>query len=68
MPLSARNQLPGTVKDVKVGPLMAHVSVQVGDNIIESVITRASAEALQLRPGDSVRVVVKSTDVMVLKD
>ena len=51
-----------------MGGIIAHVSVQVGDNIIESVITRASAEALHLEPGDSVRVVVKSTDVMVLKE
>jgi molybdopterin-binding protein len=68
MPLSARNQLPGTVKEVKKGGIVAHVSVQVGDNIVESVITRASADALHLQPGDPVRVVVKSTDVMVIKD
>jgi molybdopterin-binding protein len=68
MPLSARNQLPGTVQDIQIGDIMAHVVVKVGDNLIESVITRNSAEDLNLKKGDSVRVVVKSTEVMIQKD
>jgi molybdopterin-binding protein len=68
MPLSARNQLPGVVEDIQIGDIMAHVSVRVGENLIESVITRNSAEELGLKKGDSVRVVVKSTEVMIQKD
>ena len=61
MALSARNQLPGTIQDIHVGDIMAHIVVKVGDNLIESVITRSSAEELGLKKGDSVRAVVKST-------
>jgi molybdopterin-binding protein len=68
MALSARNQLKGKVKELKIGDIMAHVVVKVGDNLIESVITRTSAEELKLKKGDSVRVVVKSTEVMIQKD
>jgi molybdopterin-binding protein len=68
MGLSARNQLPGIVEDVRLGGIMAHVVVRVGDNLIESVITKTSAEELQLKKGDAVRVVVKSTEVMIQKD
>jgi molybdopterin-binding protein len=68
MALSARNQLPGIVQDIQIGDIMAHVVVKVGDNVIESVITRNSAEDLGLKKGDSVRVVVKSTEVMIQKD
>ena len=67
MALSARNQLPGTVQDIQIGDIMAHVVVKVGDNLIESVITRNSAEELGLKKGDSVKVVVKSTEVMIQK-
>jgi len=67
MALSARNQLPGTVENVQLGDIMAHIVVKVGDNLIESVITRQSAEELALKKGDSVRVVVKSTEVMIQK-
>jgi molybdopterin-binding protein len=67
MALSARNQLPGTVTDLQIGDIMAHVVVKVGDNLIESVITRNSAEELGLKKGDAVKVVVKSTEVMIQK-
>jgi molybdopterin-binding protein len=68
MALSARNQLPGTIEDIQIGDIMAHVVVKVGNNLVESVITRNSAEELRLKKGDSVRVVVKSTEVMIQKD
>jgi molybdopterin-binding protein len=68
MALSARNQLPGTIDSIQLGDIMAHVVVKVGDNLIESVITRTSAEELGLKKGDSVQVVVKSTEVMIQKD
>jgi molybdopterin-binding protein len=68
MPLSARNQLPGIVEDVKLGTVMALVAVRVGDNIVEGAITRASAEELGLKKGDAVRAVIKSTAVMIQKD
>jgi len=67
MALSARNRLPGVVQEVHLGTIMARVVVKVGENMIESVITRASAEELGLKKGDSVRVVVKSTEVMIDK-
>jgi len=68
MALSARNQLPGIIQDIQIGDIMAHVVVKVGNNLIESVITRNSAEELGLKKGDSVKVVVKSTEVMIQKD
>lgn len=44
-----------------------HVTVRVGDHIIESVITRRSAEEMALKKGDSVTAVVKATEVMLAK-
>ena len=68
MPLSARNQLPGKVEELRLGTIMAHVVVRIGDQLVESVITRTSAEELGLKIGDQVRVVIKSTEVMIQKD
>ena len=68
MALSARNQLRGTVEDIQIGDIMAHVVVKVGENLVESVITRNSAEELKLKKGDTVRAVIKSTEVMIQKD
>jgi molybdopterin-binding protein len=67
MKLSARNQLPGTVEEVHLGEIMARIVIKVGEHVMESVITRQSAEELALKKGDSVHVVVKSTEVMIQK-
>jgi molybdopterin-binding protein len=67
MSLSARNQLRGTVIEVELDSIMAHVVVQVGENEIESVITRRSADQMALKVGDMVAVVIKSTEVMIEK-
>lgn len=67
MSISARNQLKGKVVEVTLGDIMAHVVVKVGKDHIESVITRRSAEQLKLKKGDKVRVVIKSTEVMLEK-
>jgi molybdopterin-binding protein len=65
--LSARNQFEGTVKSVKLGNVMAEVVVTVGGIEIVSAITRASAEALNLQPGDKVKAIIKSTEVIIDK-
>lgn len=66
--ISARNQLEGTIKSVKLGTVMAEVIVQVGQFEVVSAITRTSAETMKLKTGDHVKVVVKATEVMVAKD
>ena len=68
MSISARNHLKGKITDLKLGDVMAHVTIKVGQNIIESVITRQSAEEMILKKGDTVTAVVKATEVMVSKD
>ena len=67
MAVSARNQLKGEVIDVALGTVMAHVTIQVGENVIESVITRRSADELGLKKGDSVTAVIKATEVLIGK-
>ncbi len=65
--LSARNQLPGVVKSVQTGAVMAEVVVTVGDVEVVAAITRGSVERLDLKPGDRVHAVIKSTDVLIDK-
>jgi molybdopterin-binding protein len=63
--LSARNQWQGVVVSVTLGNVMAEVVVDVGGHQVVAAITRGSAEALGLKPGARVTVVVKSTDVLI---
>ena len=65
--LSARNQFKGIVKSVKLGGVMAEVVVTVGGLEIVSAITRTSAESLGLQPGDEVKAIIKSTEVLIDK-
>ena len=67
MELSARNQLRGTVRDVRLGNIMAEVTVDIGGQEIASAITRGSAERLGLKAGDEVTVIIKATEVMIGK-
>ena len=66
MRISARNQLPATVRSVTLGAVMAEVTVEVdGGHEVVSAITAASARSLGLEPGRRVIVVIKSTEVML---
>jgi molybdopterin-binding protein len=67
MTLSARNHLQGTIEEVQMGDVLAHVTVRVAGGVIESVITRRSAEEMGLKKGDAVTAVVKATEVMIAK-
>jgi molybdopterin-binding protein len=66
--VSARNRLPGTVVRVKLGDVMAQVTIRVGRHTVDAVITRDSAEELGLSRGDRVLALVKSTEIMVVKE
>jgi molybdopterin-binding protein len=65
--LSARNQFMGTIKSVKLGNVMAEVVIKVGQLEIVSAITRVSAESMELKEGDVVTAVIKSTEVLIDK-
>ena len=67
MALSARNQLSGTVKSVVLGTVMAEVVVDVGGQDVVAAITRHAVENLDIKAGDTVRAVIKSTEVMIDK-
>jgi molybdopterin-binding protein len=67
MELSARNQLAGVVKSVKLGTIMAEIVIDIGGKDVVADITRASAKRLKLKKGDAVTAIIKSTEVLVGK-
>jgi molybdopterin-binding protein len=68
MQTSARNRLPGVVRDVRIEGLMARVDIQVGDNHVVALISAEAATDLQLQAGMRVSALVKATSVMVVRD
>jgi molybdate transport system regulatory protein len=68
MDVSARNKLPGQVKEVKLGQVMAEITLKIGENELVAVVTKTSAERLGLKVGDEAYALVKATEIMVGKD
>ena len=69
MQISARNTLKGRVKHIAPGAVNTEVTVELpGGAEVVSIITKASAERLQLTTGKEVYAVVKASDVMIATD
>jgi molybdopterin-binding protein len=68
MKLSARNQIPGTILEIKPGAVNGTIKVDIGSgNVITSSITEEAIEELGLQVGDKITVVIKASDVMIGK-
>jgi molybdopterin-binding protein len=66
--LSARNQLKGKIVAVEKGVITAKVTVEVKMPVtVTAVITKDAVEELDLKVGDEVTAIVKSTEVMIAK-
>ena len=69
MKISARNMLKGKVKSITPGAVNSEVVVELpGGQQIVSVITKESAENLQIQVGKDVYAIVKASSVMIAVD
>ncbi len=69
MRISARNQIKGTILEVKKGATTSHVRVDIGGGqVVTSSITNEAVDDLALKTGGKVVVVVKASDVMIAVD
>ena len=69
MRISARNQIKGTVSDVKKGATTAHIRVDIGNGVtMTSSITNEAVDELGIKAKDQVTVVIKASDVMIAAD
>jgi len=66
--LSARNQLPGTLKEIKMGQTTSHLKIDIcNGQILTASITNVAVDELALKVGDQVWGIIKASDVMVAK-
>ena len=68
MPISARNQFPGTVVSIKHGAVMSEVVIDIGGHEIVSLISVSSAKRLKLKKGSPAVAIIKATEVLVSTD
>jgi len=66
--LSARNQLKGKVVEIQKGEITAKVKVEVlMPVIVTAVITKDAADELDIKVGEEVAAIVKSTEIIIAK-
>jgi molybdopterin-binding protein len=69
MKYGARNQLIGKITEIKKGTLMGEVKLEIpAGSTMASVMTLDSIDDLGIKPGDSVRVIVKAVSVLLVKE
>lgn len=68
MKISARNTLKGMVVDVTKGATTAHVTIDIGGNIVTASITNQAVDDLGLEAGKDAYAVIKASDVLVAVD
>jgi molybdopterin-binding protein len=69
MKISARNQIKGIITEIKPGVVTAKIVLDIGGgNKLSSVITMDSVNDLNLKVGDTVTAIIKSTEVMIGKE
>jgi molybdopterin-binding protein len=67
MRLSARNKLPAIVESIQTEGFQAKVAMRVGDNHLVAIVTAEAIAELELKVGDTVTAVIKSSSVMLAK-
>jgi molybdopterin-binding protein len=65
MKLSARNMLKGTVKEVELGTVNCVVKVDIGGQVISSMITLDACRDLDIKVGSEVYAIIKSSSVIL---
>lgn len=66
MKISARNVLKGTIKELTHGAVNSEVVVELPGGVeVVSIITKHSAESLELAVGKEIYAVIKASDVMI---
>jgi molybdopterin-binding protein len=66
--ISARNVIKGKVVDIKEGPVNSQIRVDIGGNVITSMITTDATKELDISVGSEVQVVIKASEVMLAID
>lgn len=68
MKISARNQLKGTVRNIRRGEAIANVELEVAGQRMVASITVEAVEELGLSEGSQVTAVIKASDVILATD
>ena len=66
--ISGRNQLRGTIEEVRADGVLAQVKLRIGGQTLTAIITRDAVDELKLRRGDPAVAIIKATEVMIARE
>lgn len=65
--ISARNRIPAKVIEVEKGDIASRIKLSIEAAVLSSLITSEAVEKLDIKEGDEVFAVIKSTEVLIGK-
>lgn len=69
MQISGRNKIRGKVNKITLGVVSAEVEIDAGNGIrIVGLITKGSADDMNIKVGDELTALIKATSVMFIKE
>ena len=69
MKVSARNLIPGKIKQITQGAVNSEVVIEVAPGVeVVSIITKSSVDGMGLKEGMAVKAMIKASNVMVAID
>jgi molybdopterin-binding protein len=65
--ISLRNKIPGIIADIYLEGLFAQIKIAIGAHEVMGIIPRQACQEMALKKGDSIIVLFKAMDVMVIR-
>ena len=66
--ISGRNKLFGTIIEARYEGLLAQITLDIGGQLVTSIITSDAARSLELKKGIPAYALVKATEVMIIRE
>ena len=66
--ISARNRVSGIVKQIIEGDVVSKVFVESQDEMLHAIITNTSLKEMDVREGNEITAIVKSTELILYKE
>ena len=65
--ISLSNQTLAKIVAIENGELLSSISLKIGDTTCESIITKESAKKINLQEGNIVNILIKASDLSILR-
>ncbi len=65
--ISLSNQTLAKIVAIENGELLSSISLQVNDTFLESIITKESAQRLNLKENENINILIKASDLSILR-